>query len=104
MLSTMCFLAFGECTLNSALIKTKLNNIHLFHSIMKCKRGHNAHSLILPVIDEQLVKSLKMKPTGEESKVKNTQNVYGQFLKNVDVYVVFKKHQVAISTHGSREE
>ena len=85
-------------------MKTKLNNIHLFHSIMKCKRGHDVHSLILPVIDEQLVKSLKMKPTGEESNVKNTQNVYGQFLKKVEVDVVFKKLQLAISKRASRKE
>ena len=78
MLSTICCLVFRECTLNPALIKTKLNNIHLFHAIMKCKRGHDVHSLLLPIIDEQLVKSLKMKPTRMESKVKNTQNVYGQ--------------------------
>ena len=81
-----------------------MNVVQLFHTIMKCKRGHDVHSLILPVIDEQLVKSLKMKPTGEESKVKNTQNIYGQFLKEVEVDVLFKKHQVAISTHGSRKE
>ena len=71
---------------------------------MKCKRGHYIRSLLLPIIDEQLVKSLIMEPTGMESKVKNTQNVYGQFLKNVEVHVVFKKLQLAISKHGSRKE
>ena len=45
-----------------------------------------------------------MKPTGMESEVKNTQNVYGQFLKKVKVDVLFKKLQLAISTLGSREE
>ena len=104
MLSTMCFLVFSECTRNSALKNTKLNNIQLFHTIMKCKRGHDVRSLLLLIYDEQLVKSLKMKPTGEESKVKNTQNIYGQFLKEVEVDVLFKKHQVAIPTHGSRKE
>ena len=34
------------------------------------EREHDVHSLRLPIIEEQLVKSLKMKPTGMESKVK----------------------------------
>ena len=51
-----------------------------------------------------LAKSLKMKHTAVKSKVKNTQNVYGQFLKKVEVDVVFKKLQLAISKRASRKE
>ena len=56
------------------------------------------------LLTNSLAKSLKMKHTAVKSKVKNTQNVYGQFLKKVKVDVLFMKHQVAISTHGSRKE
>ena len=37
-----------------------------------------------------------MKPTGTESEVKNTKNLYGQFIKNIEVDVVFKKLQLAM--------